>query len=103
MRRDQRHVDGGGHPPAQPPPATPSGGGPRRLRAPAAPSSQRPAGADADDSVPTELGSYRFDDPDGEVGTETHLLATADGQVLQVPLTCRGAPWSAQRTRRSPR
>ncbi|MEZ0493419.1 hypothetical protein AB2L28_14360 [Kineococcus sp. TBRC 1896] len=37
------------------------------------------------------------------MGTETHLLATADGQVLQVPLTCRGAPWSAQRTRRSPR
>jgi len=40
----------------------------------------------------TRLGSYRFDDPDGEVGIETHLLGTVDGQVLQVPLTYRGAP-----------
>lgn len=46
----------------------------------------------ADASTLTRLGSYRFDDPHGEVGIETHLLATADGQVLQVPLTYRGAP-----------
>ena len=46
----------------------------------------------ADTSTLTRLGSYRFDDPDGEVGVETHLLGTADGQVLQVPLTYRGAP-----------
>lgn len=46
----------------------------------------------ADASTLTKLGSYRFDDPDGEVGIETHLLGTADGQVLQVPLTYRGAP-----------
>jgi hypothetical protein len=46
----------------------------------------------ADTSTLTKLGSYRFDDPDGEVGIETHLLGTADGQVLQVPLTYRGAP-----------
>ena len=46
----------------------------------------------ADTSTLTKLGSYRFDDPDGEVGMETHLLGTADGQVLQVPLTYRGAP-----------
>lgn len=46
----------------------------------------------ADASALTKLGSYRFDDPDGEVGMETHLLGTADGQVLQVPLTYRGAP-----------
>ncbi len=46
----------------------------------------------ADTSSLTKLGSYRFDDPDGEVGIETHLLGTADGQVLQVPLTYRGAP-----------
>lgn len=46
----------------------------------------------ADASSLTKLGSYRFDDPDGEVGMETHLLGTADGQVLQVPLTYRGAP-----------
>ena len=46
----------------------------------------------ADTSSLTRLGAYRFDDPDGEVGIETHLLRTADGQVLQVPLTYRGAP-----------
>lgn len=38
------------------------------------------------------IGAYRFDDPDGEVGIETHLLRTVDGTVLQVPLTYRGAP-----------
>jgi hypothetical protein len=52
----------------------------------------QPWAAGADTSVLTKLGSYRFDDPDGEVGVETHLLGTADGQVLQVPLTYRGAP-----------
>jgi hypothetical protein len=46
----------------------------------------------ADASSLTKVGSYRFDDPEGEVGVETHLLGTADGQVLQVPLTYRGAP-----------
>ncbi|PPK98586.1 hypothetical protein CLV92_101285 [Kineococcus xinjiangensis] len=46
----------------------------------------------ADVSTVTRLGSYRFDDPDGEVGMETHLLSTDDGRVLQVPLTYRGAP-----------
>jgi hypothetical protein len=45
-----------------------------------------------DPSALTRLGSYRFDDPDGEVGIETHLLGTRDGQVLQVPLTYRGTP-----------
>ena len=45
-----------------------------------------------DTSTLTRLGSYRFDDPQGEVGMETHLLGTADGQVLHVPLTYRGAP-----------
>jgi hypothetical protein len=38
------------------------------------------------------LGAYRFDDPDGEVGIETHVLTTADGRLLQAPLTYRGAP-----------
>jgi hypothetical protein len=37
-------------------------------------------------------GAYRFDDPAGEVGIETHLVATGRGDVLQVPLTYRGAP-----------
>jgi Maltokinase N-terminal cap domain len=36
-------------------------------------------------------GFFRFEDPDGEVGMETHLLT--DGAVVyQVPLTYRGAP-----------
>jgi len=49
----------------------------------------------ADASHLTKLGSYRFDDPAGEVGIETHLLSTVDGQVIQVPLTYRGAPRAA--------
>jgi hypothetical protein len=35
------------------------------------------------------VGAPRFDDPDGEVGVETHVLRTADGQIIQVPLTYR--------------
>jgi hypothetical protein len=38
------------------------------------------------------LGSYRFDDPDGQVGLETMLLQAAGEQVLQVPVTYRGEP-----------
>lgn len=37
-------------------------------------------------------GKFRFDDPAGEVGVETVLVRTADGRVLQAPLTYRGAP-----------
>ena len=37
------------------------------------------------------LGAFRFDDPAGEVGMETHLLS-AGGRVVHVPLTYRGAP-----------
>lgn len=37
------------------------------------------------------LGSFRFDDPDGEVGLETHIAAVA-GSVAHVPLAYRGAP-----------
>ena len=39
----------------------------------------------------TQLGAYRFDDPAGEVGLETFLLLAADGTVLHVPLSYRGA------------
>jgi hypothetical protein len=46
-----------------------------------------PLAADAVDVI----GSYRFDDPDGRVGMETHLL-TAGGVLLQVPLTYRDEP-----------
>ena len=38
------------------------------------------------------VGAYRFDDPEGEVGIETHLVRADDGPVLQVPLTYRAAP-----------
>jgi hypothetical protein len=37
------------------------------------------------------IGSFRFDDPDGRVGMETHLV-TAGDTLLQVPLTYRDAP-----------
>lgn len=38
------------------------------------------------------LGSYRFDDPAGEVGIETHLVTDGEGGVLHLPLTYRSAP-----------
>src|SRR5215208_7968799 len=37
------------------------------------------------------IGSFRFDDPDGRVGMETHLV-TAGDTLLQVPLTYRDQP-----------
>ena len=37
------------------------------------------------------IGSFRFDDPDGEVGIET-LLVASEGAVFQIPLTYRGSP-----------
>jgi Maltokinase N-terminal cap domain len=39
----------------------------------------------------TVIGSYRFDDPDGHVGIESHLVASGD-TLLHVPLTYRDAP-----------
>ncbi len=39
-----------------------------------------------------QVGSYRFDDPAGEVGIETLLVRSGDGCVHQVPLTYRAAP-----------
>lgn len=40
----------------------------------------------------TSVASFRFDDPEGEVGIETLLVRAGDGPVMQVPLTYRGAP-----------
>ena len=37
------------------------------------------------------IGSYRFDDPEGRVGMETHLV-NAGRALLQVPLTYRDEP-----------
>jgi hypothetical protein len=47
-------------------------------------------GPSADDPLEV-IGSYRFDDPEGRVGMETHLV-TAGGTVYQVPLTYRDEP-----------
>ena len=44
------------------------------------------------------IGSYRFDDPDGRVGMETHLV-DAGGTLLQVPLTYRDEPLDGRRRR----
>ena len=52
------------------------------------PTQQWGFGADVDVDV---IGSYRFDDPDGRVGMETHLV-NAGGALFQVPLTYRDEP-----------
>jgi hypothetical protein len=49
----------------------------------------------AEGSALDAVGAYRFDDPEGEVGVETHLLKGADGRILQVPVTYRGEPLPA--------
>ncbi|MGI9605205.1 MAG: maltokinase N-terminal cap-like domain-containing protein [Acidimicrobiales bacterium] len=38
------------------------------------------------------VAAYRFDDPDGLVGIETHLVTSDSGHVLQIPLTYRNDP-----------
>lgn len=38
------------------------------------------------------VGSYRLDDPDGEVGLETILVRVGGGPILQVPWSYRSAP-----------
>jgi hypothetical protein len=38
------------------------------------------------------VASFRFDDPQGEVGIETLLVRSGDGPILQVALTYRGSP-----------
>ncbi len=50
----------------------------------------RPWGPSPADPIEV-IGSYRFDDPEGRVGMETHLV-TAGGVLLQVPLTYRDEP-----------
>ena len=44
------------------------------------------------DSSFTSVASFRFDDPEGEVGIETILVRAGGGPVMQLPLTYRGAP-----------
>lgn len=50
----------------------------------------QPWGPDAGGAVDL-IGSYRFDDPEGRVGIETHLV-TVGGALIQVPLTYRDEP-----------
>lgn len=38
------------------------------------------------------VGTFRLDDPAGEVGMECFLFGSADGSTLFVPVTYRGAP-----------
>ena len=40
----------------------------------------------------TNVASFRFDDPEGEVGVQTLLVRAGDSPVMQVPLTYRGEP-----------
>jgi hypothetical protein len=40
----------------------------------------------------SRVGSFRFDDPDGEVGIETILIRVDKGLLMQTPLTYRGEP-----------
>lgn len=49
------------------------------------------AGIDVAPESLTKISSYRFDDPDGQVGIEIHIVGAGE-QVFQVPLTYRGAP-----------
>jgi hypothetical protein len=51
----------------------------------------RPWGGAASDAGLEQVAAYRFDDPAGEVGTETFVLRAGD-TLLQVPLSYRGAP-----------
>jgi hypothetical protein len=52
----------------------------------------QPYASDEDRTDLAAVGSYRFDDPAGEVGIETHLVAGASGTTLHLPLTYRSAP-----------
>ncbi|GAB95694.1 1,4-alpha-glucan branching enzyme [Kineosphaera limosa] len=57
--------------------------------------SQRWFAAKGRTPVLRRLGGYRLDDPDGQVGVETLIVADESGSqpvVYQVPLTYRGAP-----------
>ena len=40
----------------------------------------------------TQLGAYRFDDPAGEVGIETHIVEGSGGAIYHLPLTYRSEP-----------
>lgn len=37
----------------------------------------------------SQIGAYRFDDPAGQVGVETHVLTSSSGALIQVPVVYR--------------
>lgn len=39
------------------------------------------------------VGAYRFDDPAGQVGIESHILRSPDGALLHLPLVYRNERW----------
>jgi hypothetical protein len=41
------------------------------------------------------IGAYRFDDPAGEVGIESHVLTGPNDSILHVPVVYRGSPEDA--------
>ena len=47
--------------------------------------------AEPSDGAVELLGAYRFDDPDGEVGIEGHLIRWGT-EIVHVPVTYRGSP-----------
>lgn len=54
--------------------------------------SRRAPGAEVSAEGIERIAAYRFDDPAGQVGCETHIVATEALGTVQVPLTYRGAP-----------
>lgn len=47
---------------------------------------------------PQRVATYRFDDPEGEVGIETFILNTSSGHQIHAPITYRGAPLEGAET-----
>jgi hypothetical protein len=52
----------------------------------------QPWAAGTDAATLDRVGTFRFDDPAGAVGIETHLLRSRDGRLWQIPLTYRSGP-----------
>lgn len=52
---------------------------------------RRSSWAPAADTELEVVGAFRFDDPEGQVGIETHLVRAGD-EIVQVPLTYRPEP-----------
>ncbi|WP_418276730.1 CG0192-related protein [Isoptericola jiangsuensis] len=53
--------------------------------------------SDGSAEAPTPVAAYRFDDPAGQVGIESHLVEVG-GRTFHVPVTYRGAPLDGVQT-----